>query len=108
VLGVVVGALLIGWPVSGAMSLTLALLIYFVADGIFSIMFGLAHQRSMSGRWGWLVVNGIVDLFLVGVIAFGLPGSAAWILGLLVGIDLVYGGVALIALSLTARKSNPA
>ena len=59
------------------MSLTLALLIYFVAEGIFSIMFGLAHQRSLSGRWGWLVLNGIIDLFLVGVILFGLPGTAA-------------------------------
>jgi len=48
VLAVVVGVLLIGWPVSGAMSLTLALLIYFVAEGVFSIMFGLAHQRSVG------------------------------------------------------------
>jgi uncharacterized membrane protein HdeD (DUF308 family) len=108
ILAVVVGDLLIGWPISGAMSLTLALLIYFVAEGIFSIMFGLAHQRSLSHRWGWLVLNGIIDLFLVGVILFGLPGNAAWILGLLVGIDLVYGGSALIAVSLTARRSKSA
>jgi uncharacterized membrane protein HdeD (DUF308 family) len=72
--------LLIGWPISGAMSLTLALLIYFVAEGIFSIMFGLEHQRALAGRWGWLVLNGIIDLFLVGVILFGLPGTAAWVL----------------------------
>jgi uncharacterized membrane protein HdeD (DUF308 family) len=107
-LAVVVGALLIGWPVSGAISLTLALLIYFAAEGIFLIMFGLEHQRSLSGRWGWLVLNGIVDLFLVGVILFGAPGSPAWVLGLLVGIDLVYGGSALIALSLTAHGSKSA
>jgi uncharacterized membrane protein HdeD (DUF308 family) len=108
VLAVVVGALLIGWPVSGALSLTLALLIYFAAEGIFSIMFGLEHQRSLSGRWGWLVLNGVIDLFLVGVILFGVPGTAAWVLGLLVGIDLVYGGSALIALSLTAHRSKSA
>jgi uncharacterized membrane protein HdeD (DUF308 family) len=108
VLAVVVGALLLGWPVNGAMSLTLALLIYFVAEGIFCIMFGLEHQRALSGRWGWLVLNGIIDLFLVGVIAFGLPGTAAWALGLLVGIDLVYGGAALIGLSLTAHAAKSA
>ena len=108
VLAVVVGALLISWPVSGAMSLTLALLIYFVAEGIFSIMFGLAHQRTLPGRWGWLVLNGIIDLFLVGVILFGLPDTSAWILGVLVGIDLVYGGSSLIALSLTARSDKSA
>lgn len=108
VLAIVVGALLIGWPVGGAMSLTLALLIYFVAEGIFSIMFGLAHRRTLPGRWVWLLLNGIIDLFLVGVILFGLPGTSAWILGLLVGIDLVYGGSALIALSLTARSGKSA
>jgi uncharacterized membrane protein HdeD (DUF308 family) len=106
VLGIVIGALLIGWPVSGAMSLTRALLVYFVLEGIFSIMFGLEHQRSLSGRWGWLVLNGIIDLFLVGVILAGLPGTAVWVLGLLVGIDLVYGGSALMALSLNAHAKN--
>ena len=104
VLAIVVGALLIGWPVGGALSLTLALLIYFALEGIFSIMFGLEYQRALSGRWGWLVLNGIIDLFLVGVILIGLPGTAVWVLGLLVGIDLVYGGVALIALSLAAHS----
>ena len=96
VLAVVVGALLIGWLVGSA---KLALLIYFVAEGIFSIMFGLEHQRALSGRWGWLMLNGIIDLFLVGVILFGLPGNAAWVLGLLVGIDLLYGGSTLIGLN---------
>lgn len=108
VVTIIIGALLIGWPVSGAMSLTHALLIYFVIEGIFSIMFGLEHQRLPSGRWGWLVFNGIIDLFLVGVIIFGLPGDAVWVLGILVGIDLVYGGSALIALSLAARAKSSA
>jgi uncharacterized membrane protein HdeD (DUF308 family) len=108
VLAIVIGALLIGWPVSGAMSLTLALLIYFAMEGIFSIMFGLEYQRALSSRWVWLVLNGIIDLFLVGAILIGLPGTAVWVLGLLVGIDLVYGGAALIALSLTAHSSKSA
>jgi uncharacterized membrane protein HdeD (DUF308 family) len=108
VLAIVIGALLIGWPVGGAMSLTLALLIYFVMEGVFSIVFGLEHQQSLSGRWGWLVLNGIIDLFLVGVIVVGLPNIADWVLGLLVGIDLVYGGSALIALSLAAHGKKSA
>jgi uncharacterized membrane protein HdeD (DUF308 family) len=37
---------------SGAISLTLVLIVYFVLEGIFSVMFGLEHQRSLSGRWG--------------------------------------------------------
>lgn len=107
-LAIVIGALLIGWPANGAVSLTRTLLFYLAMEGIFSIMFGLEHQRSLSGRWGWLVVNGIIDLFLVGVILVGLPGTAVWVLGLLVGIDLVYGGSSLIVLSLTAHAKKPA
>jgi uncharacterized membrane protein HdeD (DUF308 family) len=75
--------LLIGWPVSGAMSVTRW--IYFVAKGIFLIMFGPAHQPTLARRWGWPVLNGIIDLFLVGVIPFGLPGTSAWIPGPLAG-----------------------
>jgi uncharacterized membrane protein HdeD (DUF308 family) len=108
VLAIVVGVLLIGWPVSGAISLTLVLIAYFVLEGIFSIMFGLEHKRLLSGRWGWLVLNGIIDLVLAGIILYGLPGTAVWVLGILVGIDLVFGGMALIALSLAAHKGRSA
>jgi uncharacterized membrane protein HdeD (DUF308 family) len=102
VLAVVVGALLIGWPVSGAISLTLALLIYFAAEGIFSIMSGLEYQRALSGRWSWLVIKGIIDLFLVGVILFGFPVPRLECGG------FWYGGAALIGLSLTAHRSKSA
>ena len=108
VLGIVVGALLIGWPISGAISLTLVLIAYFVIEGIFEIMFGLEHKRLLSGRWGWLVLNGVIDLVLAGIIVFGLPGTAVWVLGLLVGVDLVFGGSALIALALAAHQSKSA
>ena len=105
VLGIVVGLLLIGRPVSGAISLTLVLIVFFIIEGIFSIMFALEHKRALSGRWGWLVLNGVVDLGLAGIIFVGLPGTATWALGLLVGIDLVFGGMALITMALHARGS---
>lgn len=108
VLGIVVGALLIGWPISGAVSLTLVLIAYFVMEGIFCIMFGLEHKRLLSGRWVWLVLNGVIDLVLAGIVIYGLPGTAVWALGLLVGIDLVFGGSALIALALAAHESKGA
>jgi uncharacterized membrane protein HdeD (DUF308 family) len=103
VLALVVGCALIGWPVGGVISLTLVLIAFFVIEGFASIMFALDHKRALSGKWGWLVVNGVTDLVLAGVIVLGLPGSAAWALGLLVGIDLVFGGMALITMALHAR-----
>ena len=108
VLGIVVGLLLIARPVSGAISLTLVLIVFFIIEGVFSIMFALDHKRALSGRWGWLVLNGVVDLVLAAIIVAGLPGTAAWALGLLVGIDLVFGGMALITMALHARGTVPA
>ncbi len=105
VLGIAVGIILIGWPVSGAVSLTLMLIAFFVIEGILSILFAVEHKRALSGRWGWLVLNGVVDLVLAWVIFAGLPGTEAWALGLLVGIDLVFGGMALITMALHARAS---
>jgi uncharacterized membrane protein HdeD (DUF308 family) len=84
------------------------LIVFFIIEGIFSIMFALEHKRALSGRWGWLVLNGVIDLFLAAIIFAGLPGTAAWALGLLVGIDLVFGGMALITMSLHARGSTAA
>jgi len=51
------------------------------------------------------MLGGVMDLILAGVILAGLPGTLAWALGLLVGIDLVFGGMSLIAMAMAARQS---
>jgi len=56
-------------------------------------------------RWGWMLASGIVDLILAGIIFAGLPESATWALGLLVGINLLFGGAAMVAMALAARSS---
>ena len=73
-----------------------------------SILFALEHKRELSGRWGMMLVSGVIDLFLAGIIFAGLPGTAAWAIGLLIGINLVFGGTALISMALHARQSAPA
>jgi uncharacterized membrane protein HdeD (DUF308 family) len=97
---------LIGWPIVGAASVTFVLTAFLVTDGILMIAFGLDHRRSMSAQWGWLVVNGVVDLVLAGLIVWALPGSAVWALGLIVGIDLLFGGWSLIAMAISARQQS--
>ena len=108
VLGVVVGTLLLASPLSGAVSLTIVLVVFFVIEGVASIMFALDHKRELSGKWGWMLVSGIVDLVLAAMIVGGLPSTAAWAIGLLVGINMVFGGSALIAMALDARNAAPA
>jgi uncharacterized membrane protein HdeD (DUF308 family) len=105
VLGVIVGVLLLVWPITGAISLTLLLAAFFTAEGILSIMYAIEHKREMSGRWAWLLVNGVVDLGLAAIILIAFQTSASWVLGLLIGIDMVLGGTALIVIALEARAT---
>lgn len=104
-LGILVGLLLLARPITGAFSLTLVLVAFFIIEGVASIMFALDHKRELSGKWGWMLVSGIVDLVLASMIFAGLPSTAAWALGLLVGINMVFGGAALIAMALHARNA---
>ena len=106
-LGIVVGVVLLIWPLSGVLSLTVMLTAFLTLEGVASIMYALAHRRESSSRWELMLVSGIVDLILAGLILAGLPGTAAWAIGLIVGINLLFGGVALIAMALQARGSPP-
>ena len=54
-----------------------------------------------------MLASGIVDLILAAIIFAGLPGTAAWAIGLLVGINMIFGGVSLIAMALHARNGGP-
>jgi uncharacterized membrane protein HdeD (DUF308 family) len=108
VLGIVAGVVLLRWPLSGAVSLTLILTVFLAAEGIASIFFALEHKGQLSGRWGMMLFSGIVDLVLAGMIFVGLPASAVWAIGLLIGINMVFGGSALIAMALHARGTAPA
>jgi uncharacterized membrane protein HdeD (DUF308 family) len=107
IVGIAAGIVLLLWPLSGALSLTLILTVFLVLEGTVSILYALEHKRELSGRWGVMLFSGIVDLCLAGMIFAGLPGTAAWAIGLLIGINLVFGGSALVAMALHARNSAP-
>jgi uncharacterized membrane protein HdeD (DUF308 family) len=100
---IVAGVFLIGWPLGGAISITLVLAAYLVLDGIVSMMFALDHRRELSGRWGWLLANGVIDIVLAAIIMLVLPVAALWVLGIFIGIDFLFGGASMIALALAAR-----
>jgi uncharacterized membrane protein HdeD (DUF308 family) len=106
VLAVAAGLVLLAWPVSGAVSLTLLLIVFFTIEGVLTIMYALEHKKELSGRWGWMLVSGVIDLILAAIILAGLPGTAAWALGLLVGINMLFGGAAMIAMALHARSDT--
>jgi uncharacterized membrane protein HdeD (DUF308 family) len=107
VLGIAVGGWLLVQPALGLVSLTYLLIAFFIIEGIATIMFALEHKGALSGRWGWMLVSGIVDLFLAAVILVGLPGTVAWALGLIVGINMVFGGASMIGMALAAHAEMP-
>jgi uncharacterized membrane protein HdeD (DUF308 family) len=108
IISIVAGVLLLIWPLTGVISLTIVLIAFFLIEGITSIMYAIEHRRELSGRWGWMLASGIITLILALLIWARLPSTAAWAIGLLVGIDLVFGGVALIGMALAARKEGAA
>jgi uncharacterized membrane protein HdeD (DUF308 family) len=101
--GIAAGIVLLAWPLSGAVSLTLVLTIFLFVEGVASILMALEHRHGFAARWAMLLLSGVIDLILGGIIFAGLPATAAWAIGVLVGINLVFGGTALITMALHAR-----
>jgi uncharacterized membrane protein HdeD (DUF308 family) len=97
---------LMGWPFEKVGPLRLILVLFFLVEGGASIMFAIEHRRQFSGRWAWMLISGVIDIFLASIIIFDLPGSSAWTLGLLVGINMIFGGVALVAMGSHARSGS--
>ncbi len=98
------GGLLLWNPLQGLVTLTIVLTAFFIADGILMIILAISHRRQLSGKWEWILINGLIDLLLAFIVLSGFPGTVAWVLGLLVGIDMLFGGISLLALALAARN----
>ena len=105
---VIAGGVLLWNPLHGLVTLTYVLTTFFIVDGILVIILAIVHRRELSGKWEWMMVNGVMDLIIAGIVIFGFPGTLVWAFGLLVGIDMIFGGASLIAVALAARKAAPA
>jgi uncharacterized membrane protein HdeD (DUF308 family) len=108
VLAILIGAFLVWRPFAGLVTLTMALAAFFAAHGVVQILASLHHRALFSQSWLWMAVSGIVDLILAGIIIAGWPGSVAWALGLLIGINLFLSGLALVMTAIACRSVNDA
>lgn len=102
-LAIVVGILMIWNPAQGAISLTIVLVAFFVVEGVFQIATSIAYRDVMRGSWGWMLLSGLADLVLAAIIVLGWPMSAAWAIGLLVGVNLITSGWAMVMVALAGR-----
>jgi uncharacterized membrane protein HdeD (DUF308 family) len=107
VLSVVLGLILILQPLAGVLTLTIALIAFFIVEGVASILAAFQHRDHLRS-WGWVLFSGVIDLLLAGLIWAGWPSSADWAIGLLAGINMLFLGLSLVMTALTARlMGNP-
>ncbi len=83
--------------------LTLAFGILFIAEGAFTIMMGFTNRSGRSMSW-LVILNGIITMILGILVLNSWPFSAPWLIGLYVGISLVFSGTALLAATLAVRR----
>jgi uncharacterized membrane protein HdeD (DUF308 family) len=103
VLSVIVGVLLIRHRGAGLLVLTLLLLVYFMVEGISKVIFSLTIRPFPN--WGWVLASGIVTILLAFYLWASLPVTAVWLLGVLLGIQLICEGAALGYLAWQVRTS---
>ena len=100
ILYAVVGLVMVAHPEAGAMSLTLLIGAFFLVSGLFRIFAGtMLHPPGRA----WLLLSGVVTLFLGILIWAEWPASGLWVIGTFVAIDMVFSGTRLIMLALNAR-----
>jgi len=98
------GAVMLTNPMIGIVALTSVLIAFFLLEGI--LKFVLASHLDKGKNKFWVVFSGILSCFLAVLIFTGLPGTAAWALGLIVGIDLLFFGLLLISFYCSLSKEN--
>jgi len=103
-LSLFVGVLLLWHPVEGAVSLTLVLISFFIAEGIFQIAAAIRHREAFPDSWGWLLMSGLADLVLAAMLIWGWPSTAIWALGLIAGLNLITSGLAIVMVAAAARN----
>lgn len=85
-------------------SLARVFVLYFSLSGTLGLFLGLVHRRQICEQWEWLVVSGVTSLILALIILGGLPGPFTWMLGVLLGIELLFKGSAVLSVALSSNE----
>jgi uncharacterized membrane protein HdeD (DUF308 family) len=101
VLSLVIGVLFLRAPLDALLTLTLLVSCLFLVGGIFKIVAAVSHRFH---AWVWVLLSGVIDLSLGVMIWMDWPESALWVLGLFVGISLVFRGFHWIGLGLILHR----
>jgi len=103
VLSVVIGILFLRNPGQGLLTLTMLLIVFFMVEGMAKVIFALTIRPFPN--WGWVLASGVVGVFLAIYLWSSLPITAAWLLGILLGIQLISEGAALGYMAWQVRRA---
>lgn len=98
---IVFGLLLLLYPIKGVLALTFFLALFYFLEGITEMVYGALAKPIKN--WGWLVVNGILALIIALIIWSGWPETSYWVIGLLVGINLLFYGISRVVIATTQK-----
>lgn len=90
-------------PIVGLVTVTLLLVAYLLVEGVVEVVQGF-RVRPARG-WGWLVASGAISLLLAVLLFAGFPGTAAWAIGLLVGISLLTTGISMVMVGMAGGSA---
>jgi uncharacterized membrane protein HdeD (DUF308 family) len=103
VLYAVTGYLIVESPLESTISLTRVVALFLLVSGMFRIVAALAIRFH---DWGWVLLNGVITLLMGLMILRQWPASGLWVIGVFVGIDMIFNGWSWIMLSLGLRSSK--
>src|SRR5262245_21461276 len=103
ILAVLIGFLFLRDPEQGLVTITLLLIVFFMIEGISKIVFALTIRPFPN--WAWMLASGLVGIFLSVLLWANMPVTAVWLIGLLLGIELISVGAATAYLAWQARRS---
>ena len=103
ILGVLIGILFLRDPGQGLLTITLLIIVFFMIEGISKIVFALTIRPFPN--WGWVLASGVVGIVLSLILWASLPVTAIWLIGLLLGIELISVGAAITYLAWQVRRS---
>lgn len=104
VLTVIVGAIMVFEPVTGALSLTLIMAVWLVVRGVLEVVLGLRMRR----RRGLMIVLGVLNILLAIFIMVTVPWSALTLPGFILGVSFLVGGITAITAASDHRKGADA
>jgi uncharacterized membrane protein HdeD (DUF308 family) len=103
ILAMLIGVLFLRDPEQGLLTITLLLVVFLMIEGISKIVFALTIRPFP--HWAWVLASGLAGIVLSGVLWASLPVTALWLIGLLLGIELVCAGAAIGYLAWQIRRS---